>query len=212
LLVAAEGLVLDSGLPPVDTQAEADAQPGSPELKEDYSLRRLAARPARTTPLFADVGAWLRDSFAGLDLALWAFGVGLAVLLVSFFLPLIDQVQADRLRAALQAGEARELRLEREWRAKPAVDETQQQEIRTAWASERSRLEEQLEKSTDEGLRWAYACRYGMLLGALLVAVASLGFLGAENSPARKMCGGIVLVAFALLPLLYLLLAALTGR
>jgi hypothetical protein len=206
LIVTVEGLGLDTE--PAAGGPEPTALSSSPEL-EDFSLRRVAKRPSQTSAGLGGFLSWLRDGTSGVDLPLWTFGVGLSVVLVTFIVPLADQVQVERLETASATHLARENRREQAWKDKEDVEESVRQNAREAAHREQTRLQELLEIAKEQSLRWRYGCLYGTLVGLLLVAIAALGFLAQDRSTTRSVCGAVVLAALALLPLLAAVLSAL---
>jgi hypothetical protein len=154
----------------------------------------------------------IRRFATAIDLATIIFGLGLLLLLLFFFLPLIDHARLVTYRATLTSGEQRAVRQERDWKNQNDVDEGQRQRTREAWTKEKARLEGQIEEATINNARALSLYHYGLFAGSLLLAIASLAYLRPSQSTVRRVLGAIVLTAQIVIVLLTLLVEAVASR
>jgi hypothetical protein len=204
LAVDADGIHLATADPPVEAAlVEPPSTPGLAVDDRELSPARLAgSRPSSSPPVWPRVSEGIGRVFTVADVPTLLFGVGVVLLLMFFFLPLIDQARLAGHRAALSTGELRAARREREWKDQKDVDETQRQRTRDSWTKEKTRLEEQIEESTISAARALPTYRYGLLAASLILAVASLLYLRPSQPTIRRVVGAVVLLAEILLILL----------
>jgi hypothetical protein len=210
LAVQADGINLAEVLAPAEP--EAAEQPSTPSLQVDereLSPARLAgSRPSSRPPLWPHIAERMGGIAVAFDLATIAFGVGLVVLLLFFFLPLIDAARLAAHQAALASGQQRAAQQEREWTEQKDADESQPQRTRDARAKERTRLEVQVEEAIDANARAISTYRYGQLVGSLILTLASLAFLRPSQPTIRRIVGAGVLLAQVFFIFLAIFLAA----
>ena len=135
------------------------------------------------------------------DTPTWLFGSGAFLVIFYLFLPLIDQAKVRRREALVIAGDVREARLEAELKKKDkATDEekARRQQQKEAWERQKSVLEEDVEAAEIAQRRAGYWYRYGTMLGFLLLAFGSLGYLDPRQPLVRRILGCVVLVAILL--------------
>lgn len=199
MLVAEDGLRLDES-------AGSEAEPLS-ELAESAALAGGPSRLIRSRPRgsrgsgFSLAEIWHFD----FKISTWLFGAGVLFVLVFLFLPLIDNAVLLGKQADLRAGELREQRLEEQFtrnkqqkKTTPA-DEEMRNQNRENWERERRDLQLTIDEIRLAHEKWEYWYRWGMLLGFILLALGSLGFLHPEEPLIKRVVGAIVLVAMVLL-------------
>jgi hypothetical protein len=138
-------------------------------------------------------------SFA--DTPTWLFGSGAFLVIFYLFLPLIDQAKVKRREALVIAGDVREARLDAALKKKENASEDEKkrrQQQKESWEREKSSLEEDLEAAEIGQRRATYWYRYGTLLGFVLLAFGSLGYLDPRQPLIRRILGCVVLGAILL--------------
>lgn len=200
LFVAEEGLRLDDAPPPAGSEAEPFGELG------DATLASGPGRGGRQRRAARDYAASFADSFRQLpDPATWLFGGGVLCVLIFLFMPLIDNAVILSKQANLSAGELRERRLaeqfakNKEQKKTTPADEEMRNKNRDNWEQERRDLQLTIDESKITNDKWEYWYRWGMLIGFILLALASLGYLRPEQPTIRRVVGAIVLVAMVLL-------------
>jgi hypothetical protein len=196
LVVTDYGLQMDPGAAAAVSGAPAGlpaAPPPLPEIVPEY-------QPAvRTGPgPFEKLWTWLKGVA---DLPTWLFGSGAFLVIVYLFFPLIDQAKVSRREASLIAGDVRQARLDDELKKKEnasAEDKDRRKKSREAWEKEKSYLEEDLEAAQIGQRRALYWYRYFTMLGFILLAFGSLGYLKPGQPLIRRILGCIVLAAILL--------------
>ena len=184
LFVAEDGLRLDETPPPGggDTEAFAELGEGTVAAGSARFRQRRAARD-----FAASFAATLRLLP---DLSTCLFGSGVLCVLICLFMPLIDNAALLSKQATLRGGELRERNREN-------------------WQQERRDLLLAIDETRTAHDKWEYWYRWGMLLGFILLALGSLGYLQPEQPTIRRVVGAIVLVAMVLL--IFLLFLVLRG-
>jgi hypothetical protein len=172
---------------------QASSPPASPSAVSDAPLETFAMTSSSS------------DSPMN-RLTIILFGFGSVIVILFLFLPLIDHLQIARRQAEISGGERRINREERarsqggaEGKDGKGADPEKQRKDREAWETRK----QELEKTIDE-LRTATATKqlvytWGMLVGFVLLAIASIGFLRAPQIRSRHIVGGIVITAEILL-------------
>jgi hypothetical protein len=191
LVIAADGLHLaDVPEAAVVDDEEAEGEAAAPQA------RKRSRGPAGLGGLADFLGE-------GIDIPTLLFGAGAFLVILFLFFPLIDQAKVNRRQGALQEGEQRELRRDREFNEKKAkgdkVDEEARKKQREAWEKEKINLQDDIEDAKISTLRAPYWYRWGMMFGFLLLAVAALGYLSPGQPTIRRVTGCIVIVAEVLL-------------
>jgi hypothetical protein len=214
-LVVGEGGIRLANSEPAPEAGLAEA-PSTPSLAVDdreLSPARLSgSRPTSSEPVWPRIADSIRRVMVALDLPTWIFGLGLLLVLPCFFLPLVDQARLAGHRAALRVHEDRGVQQEREWKDQKETDDAQRQRARDSWTKEKTRLEEQVKEATVGAARGLPAYYYGILIGCILLGLASLAYLRPTQSGIRRVVGAIVLLAQVLLVLLASFLQALVLR
>jgi hypothetical protein len=129
-----------------------------------------------------------------LPFSTYLFAGGTCLVIVFLFLPLIDQAKVASRNAAIEEGELTLSEdLERE------KDPVLKKRFEDDWAKEKKRLERKVryaKLNVDSGVLFN---RYGMMIGFLLLAFGSIGYLSPNQSSIRRIVGAIVLVAMLIL-------------
>jgi hypothetical protein len=140
------------------------------------------------------------------DVSTWLFGTGAFLVIVNLFFPLINQAKVSRAKAAIQAGQLKDDRAERELKQKmqdkkdvSIADEELRKKARESWAKQKVRMEDDLEELGLDARQSDYWYTWGMMIGFLFLAAAALGYLTPSQPPIRRVVGAIVIVAEVLL-------------
>jgi hypothetical protein len=176
---------------------------GGLQIEGSAASPAVLAEPARPAAP-AGPGAWalFRDRLRAIaDPPTWLFGSGAFLVILYLFLPLIDQAKVRRREALVIVGEVREARLEADFKKKEKTtdeEKTRRQQQKEAWEREKNYLEDDVEAAEIGQRRATYWYRYGALLGFLLLAFGSLGYLDPRQPTVRRILGCVVLVALLL--------------
>lgn len=140
------------------------------------------------------------------DAPTWLFAIGAFLVIAFLFFPLINQAKVGRAKAALDAGQLKEDRLERELKQKidegkniTPADEELRKKVRQTWIKEKASLKDDAEELSLEARRSDYWYIWGMMLGFMILAAAALAYLNPMQPPIRRVVGAIVIVAEVLL-------------
>lgn len=140
------------------------------------------------------------------DVATWLFGIGAFLVILFLFFPLINQAKLARAKAAIQAGQLRDDRMERELKQKiqdkkdvGIADEELRKKAREAWTKQKERMQADLDELELDVKQSDYGYTWGMMFGFLFLAAAALGYLTPTQPPIRRVVGSIVIVAEVLL-------------
>lgn len=157
-------------------------------------------RPPKTGPSFGRKSLEFARRIA--DGPTWLFGLGAFLVIIFLFFPLINQAKVARAQSAIDAGQALEDRLDRQFREKKdasssAID--QRQKAKENWTKERKRMEDELKDLELDVKGSSYRYTWGMMIGFLVLAVAALGYLDPAQPTIRRVVGAIVIVAEVLL-------------
>jgi hypothetical protein len=177
---------------------------GSP-APPTQAIATPAASPAQPEPAATSAGG--RNDFRRLagrlgDAATWMFGIGAFLVIVFLFFPLINQAKVARAKAAVQAGQLREDRMERELKQKKEVspaDEELRKKARESWAKQKDRLQEDADELGLDARQSEYWYTWGMMFGFLFLAAAALAYLNPAQPTIRRVVGAIVIIAEVLL-------------
>ena len=195
LVVRKDGIRLASATTAAPT---VGAEPAFPNIEPEPRVTRIPRRGGM-------------DSFQRLvgrlgDAATWMFGFGAFLVIVFLFFPLINQAKVARAKAAIQAGQLREDRLERELKQKmqdkkdvTPADEELRKKARESWVKQKQRLEDDAEELNNDAAQSGYGYTWGMMFGFLFLAAAALGYLNPSQPTIRRVVGAIVIVAEVLL-------------
>jgi hypothetical protein len=170
----------------------------------------VPARPRRAGPSF-----WTRVLN---DLFSWLFGVGLFLLILFLFFPIIDVLKVANRSVPMEAGDARQRHLDQELQAQinkeqkalaqgGPVDEAERKkreeqwkgrrDARTAakesWEEEKNQLQQAVEAARFSARRAGYWYAWGMMFGFLFLAVAALGYLRPGQPTIRRVVGAVVI-------------------
>ena len=131
------------------------------------------------------------------------FVVGAMLVILFMFLPLLAQASLSGQQASIDAGDLKQKRLDdklsnrKDPDAKPPTQEAQDKraEERKKWDKSKDSMRDDLEESqiSVRGRQSFYT--WGLLFGFLILAGASVGFLSYGPTTARRVVGGIVIVA-----------------
>jgi hypothetical protein len=136
------------------------------------------------------------------DTPTWLFGFGTFLVILCLFFPLIDQAKVNRAKGAIEAGQLREERLDREIKDKKDVSPSEEEVRKRAkenWAKEKDRLQEESATQGIAAKQNDYWYLWGMMLGFMILAVAALGYLNLTQPVIRRIIGAIVILAEVLL-------------
>jgi len=188
-------LIAEDGLHLADVPEAALLDEDEEEEEEETPAPRARKRPSARAAL----GGLSNFLGEGVDIPTILFGAGAFFVILFLFLPLIDQAKVNRRQGAIDENDHREQRREREYNDKKAKNEKVDEDLRKkqhdAWEKDKKSLMEDLEDAKVTLMRAPYWYRWGMMFGFLLLAVASLGYLGPNQPTIRRVTGCIVIVA-----------------
>jgi predicted Zn finger-like uncharacterized protein len=136
------------------------------------------------------------------DLPTGLFALGCFLVILFLFWPLLDQAKIERARAVIKVGDIRDERQDKEMKLKKDVspaDEEIRRRARETWSKEKTKLEDDVAELGVDAQRGHYWHTWGMLLGFLVLAAASLGYLTPSQPIIRRVIGAVVIVAEILL-------------
>jgi hypothetical protein len=165
-----------------------------------------AAEPDASGTPYAGPNSWQRLTVWFGVVATWLFGIGAFLVIVFLFFPLINQTKLARAKAAIQAGQLRDDRMERELKQKlqdkkdvGIAEEEVRKRAHEAWVKQKERQQADLDELEQDVRQSDYGYTWGMMFGFLFLAAAALGYLTPAQPPIRRVVGAIVLVAEVLL-------------
>src|SRR5262249_12607524 len=197
-----------------------DDRPGPAAGRAEPHPRTRNAAPM--SPHSSDSGPRVLDVlFTGL------YAIGACFVILFLFLPLIDRAKLEGQRAKIDAGDQEQNRLDRrlnedgdrkDTAAKDSTkdgpprprtsledDRRRREDEKKDWEKQKRKLEEQLEDMRTTARTSTYWYTWGMLVGYLILAFASAGFVVGGSTPLRPVLGASTLLVQALLAfLLYL--------
>jgi hypothetical protein len=155
----------------------------------------------------------------------WLFALGTLLVVLFLFLPLLDLTRIQGKRAMITAGDRQQQRLDERLRNRdkdvvrlpdakdknadrkgPTERELERRkEDKEAWETKKKDLEDEVSDAETAARKANYAYTWGMLIGFLTLAVASVGFLSPSQPGVRRVVGAIVLAAQVLLVFLVFL-------
>ena len=189
LVVRKDGLCLANAPPPVAVAPDNLTVEREPRFASRAGLGRLPLLAGR----LADAPTWL-------------FGIGAFLVIAFLFFPLINHAKVARAKTAIDAGQLKEDRLERELKQKvdegkniSPADEELRKKVRQTWIKEKASLQDDAEELSLAARRSDYWYTWGMMLGFLFLAAAALAYLNPLQPPIRRVVGAIVIVAEVLL-------------
>ncbi len=191
LIVAVEGLQLADGVP---APPVAEPQAAFATDAEEAPIPRRVRRPGSGF----DLGRVL-SGFA--DIPTWLYGAGAILVILFTFLPLIDAVKVARRQAAIEEGDLRQARADAELRKKDkpsADDEEKRKKAREEWDKQKTELERDVDAAKIAQKRLPYWYLHLIMLGFVLLAAGSIGFMTPKQSTIRRVLGCITLVAIVL--------------
>jgi hypothetical protein len=187
-------LVTGSLVEPID-EDQADPNPPAP-------LAPIAHK--ETSPMSQHTG---EDT--GNIVPVILFGVGAVIVIVFLFLPLTDWARMVGKQAEIDQGDASEKRKDGRPPNRQGVKQDGDKAVEKAeknrsddddkWAKKRQQLQEEATDARYAAQRKQSFYTWGMLVGFLFLAVASLLFLGPGQSRAKRVIGGIVITTQMLL-------------
>jgi hypothetical protein len=156
----------------------------------------------------------------------WLFALGTLLVVLFLFLPLLDLTRIQGKRAVITAGDRKQQRLDDRLRSRdkdlfrlpdakdknadrkgPTEKELERRkEDKEAWEAKKKDLEDETSEAETAARKSNYAYTWGMLIGFLILAVASVGFLSPSQPGVRRVVGAIVLAAQVLLVFLVFLM------
>jgi len=184
LMVAADGLHFADVAP-----ASPLPQPGEPQ-------------PSPAPQSFAGGGSSFVDRVKG-EVSTVLFGAGALLVVVFLFLPLIDSAAASRLAAKVESGDLRMRRADAELAARNVSKVTEEgkahEEDRKRWEKDKASLQSDADDARVDVRKSHYWYLWGMMLGFLLLTVASIGYLSPSQTRSRRVVGAIVVCSILLL-------------
>ena len=144
------------------------------------------------------------------------FGAGTVLILVFLFLPLIDLASSARQAAKSEIGDLRINRAEAdltERKVSRTSDEWKRfDDDKKAWDKEKPGLLLDAEEARIDMRKSRYWHTWGMLVGFLLLSVASIGYLNPNEAKVRRVVGAIVICSILLLVFLAFVIQSAVGR
>lgn len=204
LVIEANGLRLDT-----------EGAPGAQEPYEGPASAPAAA--AGRLPLLArlpNLGGLQRfGDVIGTDLAIWLFGAGAVFVIIFLFFPLIDQAKIARRTAHISSGDREQERLDQKLELKKKrtdkdkeketekieAEEKERKKTREKWDDRKLELQSDVDDAQFSFRMSNYWYSWGMMIGFLLLAIASLCFLTPGQTTSRRVVGSIVICAQMLL-------------
>jgi hypothetical protein len=198
LRVEIGGLGLVEGSPVAPIEEEEEPRPPA------RLVPAIAEAPEETPPMSQNPG----EEKGGL-VSLILFGVGAVLVILFLFLPLTDFARAVGKQAAIDQGDARQKRKGKgpevikneidDGKKTPEKDAKSSKEEAEKWARDRKQLQEEQEDARYAAMRKQSFYTWGMLLGFLILAVASILFLSPSQPRVRRVVGGVVITTEMLL-------------
>jgi hypothetical protein len=140
------------------------------------------------------------------DVASWALGVGVVVVLFFMFMPVLDAAKVARRHARVTVGDAAETRLDRDLNtraarggaAPTAAEMDGRKKARDEWQKRREELEDDAADAVTDLQFNRYWYTWGAMGGSLLVAVSAMNYLAVGQTRTRRVVGG-VLICFVVI-------------
>lgn len=143
--------------------------------------------------------------------SLWIFGIGTVCILVFLFLPILDRTSILRTQAEIRAGDSEAG--EPFGRGPGGIGFPAGEDVKDRpddkgngnggskakkgkdWAEQKEKLQKEVREKEIQAQKNVHFYTYGMLVGFILLAFASVLFLGSGQSTIRRVVGAIVLTA-----------------
>ena len=137
----------------------------------------------------------------------WVFGAGAFLVILFSFFPVIDKTKVDRRQAAIERGDAKQRQAESELvrrAADPQAKVTQEERDAVKkrgeqWEKDKAPLQEDVTDANIDLKSNGYWYAWGILLGFIMLALASIGWLDPNQSRMRRIVGSIIICAILLL-------------
>jgi hypothetical protein len=141
------------------------------------------------------------------------FGMGTVLIIVFVFLPLLDSAYVSRQKTLLWAVESPVQRLQQELTVKfpggkpveQGAKENQEKLVNSLKAAqsqyekEKQALDESLERAQIHAALAGFWYRWGMLVGYVLLAIGSIGYLHPRQPTTRRVVGAVIICAQVIL-------------
>jgi predicted Zn finger-like uncharacterized protein len=209
LIVAEEGLVRDDATTPPPRRDDALDRPRSRDDDEDRPRRRRPRdddddmdddRPRR--PKGPGMGAYiekLKGVKVGGDVSTWLFGIGLFLVIYSYFSPQIDAAKVSARNADVTEAELNDRSDQRDTDnrndGKPSEDDRKARDKRRKeYEKEKPVLDDKVkyaEASANHSKWWTAMFR---LVGFAVLAFGSIGYMQSETTFRRILGGGTILL------------------
>jgi DNA-directed RNA polymerase subunit RPC12/RpoP len=180
----------------------------SPNDDDDLGTGSVAtpvARPRRAG------GGDLMGRFSSIDLATWLLGAGSFLVVVFLFRPLIDDALIASARAEIDNIRLKEMNSIRAFalikEPKSSDIKAREEAAKAAKENEEAADRDAIKAQIDARQARTWNLR-GMMLGFLLLAVASLGYMTPEQPTIRRTAGTIILCSLLVLVFIYFVFAA----
>jgi hypothetical protein len=195
LVFTPQGLKLAAavGQPPTVVPVISDVSRDDPRPAPDASTPsqpRSSMTPEPPAPRAADIVFMIM------------FAAGAFLVIVFLFCPILDQLRIRSKQADIDAGD-RKVGIDRFKKDLPFGDDKDKpkdkQDERESWEKKKKTLKENMDDAETQAIQSHYYYTWGMLVGFLLLAMSSVGFLSRSQTTAHKVLGTIVLAAVVLL-------------
>jgi len=141
-------------------------------------------------------------------LCTFLFGIGTFLIVLFFFLPVVDSSGLTRLRDRIEEGNRKQTRLDRQMQRQAEKDRLKDKDgpigpneearkkretERADWDKERERLEDLYEDAHNSALARTCFYTWGMFFGFLILAMGAVGFLSFGPTTSRRVFGCIII-------------------
>jgi len=188
LVIDADGFRLESSPPP------AAVEPMPPRDDRPPERERSPGRPRE--PLLAPLWLRLRPY---LDPPTVAFAVGVFLVLVALFMPLIGKAKVERRQAAITEERLYTDDQIKQLRASKSPSEDRVKKVEEDWQKRREVLELDVKYAEVGNQMSTYWDRYWLLAGFLLLGFGAIGFMRDSQPLIRRIVGAVVVTAQMLL-------------
>jgi hypothetical protein len=174
-----------------------DEFPAAPTAQTNARSSPASSSATRTPGPLAEVMAKLPP-----DVFNYFFAAGALLVVLFVFLPLIDRAGVLRAETRIKVGDQEQVRLDRQLfkpDSPPTSDQRKQRaEDKKAWETKKEKLEDDLADAQSSLSFNQYWYIWGMLLGFVVLAIGSIGYLS-EPARIKRVVGSIVICAMLLL-------------
>jgi hypothetical protein len=214
LIVAATGLVRDDVDAPSPPPNADDDEPRNRRRErddddDDRSRRKRprdddsgdSGRAARRKARAAQASEWLNKLRVIADVPTWLYGIGLFLAIYGFFASRIDQAKLLGRIGDQESAAAEQLQDEREYGPSSdasASEKESRKKRRDEYAKTKARYDERIAYAKASANQAAWWNEYCKLIGCLLLAIGSIGFIRMEQAPTKRILGAVT-VAIILL-------------